>query len=89
MKDSDHHGNDEETMWLGRVEKDEPISLTFDLGGTYPIKEMKVWNYNQEGSENRGLKDIRVFYSLDEINWTELKEEGYPYQLAKGTGNQA
>lgn len=86
MKNSEYHVNDEQTMWLGKFYKDESISLTFNLGGTYPLKEMNVWNYNQKGGEDRGLKNIQVFYSLDEANWTELTGEGYPYQLTIGSG---
>ncbi len=86
MKNSEYHVNDEQTMWSGNAYKDESISLTFNLGGTYPLKEMSVWNYNQKGDEDRGLKNIQVFYSLDEENWTELTGEGYPYQLTIGTG---
>src|SRR5690625_2771228 len=48
---------------------------------------MNVWNYNQKGSEDRGLKSIQVFHSMDGEDWTELKGEGYPYQLAQGTGD--
>lgn len=87
MKDSEHHLNDETAMWIGHAQKDESVSLTFDLGGTYPLKEMNVWNYNQKGSEDRGLKSIQVFHSMDGEDWTELKGERYPYQLAKGTGD--
>lgn len=83
-----------ENMWLTSGEDLDTIDLIFDFHGTYPIEEMWVWNYNQNHSEypdllKRGLKNIKVFYSLDQHHWTELKGEGYPYQLAKADNDDA
>lgn len=79
-------------MWLTDGEEEDSISLTFDFYGTYPISEMWIWNYNQSHPNfpnilKRGLKNIRVYYSLDKNNWKELKGVGCPYQLAKADGN--
>ncbi|GGD83145.1 discoidin domain-containing protein [Paenibacillus nasutitermitis] len=91
----DTHGNDVRTMWLassGSPGAKEPASLTVDLGGTYPLGEMQAWNYNGvDGSgkilTDRGLKNVRIYYSIDRRDWTELKGEGYPYRLAKADGS--
>lgn len=87
MNDSKYHDNDPDTMWFGKTKKDEDVSLTFNLGGAYPIKEMRVWNYHEQGHEDRGLKNIQVFHSLDGENWVELIGDGYPYQLSKADGD--
>lgn len=90
---TDTHGNDKRTMWLSMSQaSSSPASgklpsLTIDLGGTYPLQEMRVWNYNEPGQEAYGLKMIRIFYSLDQLKWDELKGEGYPYELAKADGS--
>jgi hypothetical protein len=82
------HDNDEKTMWLASAAKDSgKVSLTFDLGGSYPLNQMKIWNYNAKDNETRGVKKVGIFYSIDGISWTELKGVGYPYELAKGKGS--
>lgn len=81
------HGTDSDTMWLSSPANGEQPSITVDLGGTYPLATMEVWNYNEPGKENHGLKKVKIFHSLDGNTWTELAGEGHPYQLAKSDGN--
>ena len=47
------------------------VELTFDLGTSYNIEDMWVWNFN-DGSTLYGIKgaEIRYKVSLDEPNWT-------------------
>lgn len=92
----DTHGNDPRTMWLVRGEPGLEPALTVDLGGTYPLGEMWIWNYNGTDEHgrpqtDRGVRDVRIYHSLDGENWTELTGEGYPYRLAQadGSGNLA
>lgn len=84
------HGNDPESMWLftpsAALASGLP-ALTVDLGGTYPIQELHIWNYNAQGAESKGLKQVRIFYSIDQIHWDELQGAGYPYELAKASGS--
>lgn len=87
-KITETHGTDAETMWLASSDNKEPPSLTVDLGGTYPLQAMEIWNYNEKGKESRGIKNVQIFHSLDGENWTELKGTGYPFELAKGTGSE-
>ncbi|WP_417898678.1 discoidin domain-containing protein [Bacillus haimaensis] len=81
------HGTDPDTMWLASSDNKEPPTITIDLGGTYPLQAMEIWNYNEKGKESRGIKNVQIFHSLDGENWTELKGRGYPYELAEGTGS--
>ncbi|MGM0838425.1 MAG: discoidin domain-containing protein [Bacillota bacterium] len=81
------HDTKPERMWLASSGNEEPPSLTVDLGGTYPLQAMEIWNYNENGKESRGIKNVQIFHSLDGENWTELKGMGYPYELAEGTGS--
>jgi hypothetical protein len=91
---ADTHGSDPGTMWLAAARPGEAVEWVADLGGTYPLGEMHVWNYNgadaAEGaaSLDAGLRRVRVFHSLDGKEWTELKGEGYPYELARADGGE-
>ncbi|MDK2991985.1 MAG: hypothetical protein PWP48_1218 [Clostridiales bacterium] len=81
------------TMWCAQPADDDKLWLQFDFEGVYPIGEVEVWNYNRYDPStpgisytNQGLKNIRIFYSIDKLDWVELKGPGYPYQLAKANG---
>jgi|GEM_PF-285049 len=86
------HGHDAKTMWLHRAGPDEGTQLVVDLGGTYPLGEMWVWNYNgvdEDGTSlaARGLRDVGIFYSIDGNDWAALKGEDYPYRFAQAGGS--
>ncbi len=83
-----------ESMWRTGKYQEGNIWLIFDFGSIYPIGEMNIWNYNQRYSSqpdvpyvNYGLKKIKVFYSDNNVTWTELKGNGYPYVLAAADGS--
>lgn len=81
------HGNDADTMWLASGVQDAVPSLTVDLGGTYPLKEMRVWNYNAAGKTDHGMRDVSIAYSIDGRAWTELRGDEFPYRLARADGS--
>ncbi len=83
-------------MWLGDMNPGLNAWLLFDLGKVYPVGKMLVWNYNQYDPEhpempyvNRGMKNVSILYSIDKLNWTELKGEKYPYRFARADGTKA
>ncbi len=86
------HGNDADTMWLTVAEPGAATALIVDLGASYPLGEMRVWNYNGVGEDgrvmtDRGIRDVAIAYSIDGQSWTELQGEGYPYRLARADGS--
>jgi len=92
---SDTHDNDRDgrTMWLSAA-NGEAHWIKFDLGDAYALGEMPVWNYNQFDPAqpdvpyvDRGLKNVKIYYSTDDVHYTELKTDGYPFQLAKADGS--
>lgn len=91
------HSNeaDGSTMWLSGAEQAGAAPwIAFDLGGTYPLGELAVWNYNQrhpsyDGLHLRGMRRIAIHYSLDNRTWSELQGDGYPYELAAADGSDA
>ncbi|WP_158299622.1 discoidin domain-containing protein [Paenibacillus antri] len=86
----DTHDRRREGMWLATTPAGggEEAAIVVDLGGTYPLGEMHVWNYNGGGEPGpeAGLKQVTIAYSIDKLNWTELRGEAGPYRLAKADG---
>ena len=68
--------------------------MQIDLGQSYALDEMWVWNMNQQNNIGRGLKNVKIEYSADGVKWQNLEPEegmsftdspeGYPFQLAPG-----
>ncbi|MEL6123677.1 MAG: discoidin domain-containing protein, partial [Bacteroidota bacterium] len=46
--------------------------IHYDLGGTYKLRNSKIWNYNAPGVTNRGFKAVAIDYSMDGFNWTQV-----------------
>ena len=67
------HGSDAATMWLAAA-GDLPAVLDFDLGATYTLDTMVVWNQNQliETILGFGSKDVVVETSTDGTTWSTV-----------------
>ena len=96
---SDTHDNHHSafTMWHTGANPGDTAWVQIDLGDIYPLDEMYIWNLNQTNHVERGLKNVRIEYSLSGTNWTELMPEeemtflesgsaDYPFQFAKASG---
>jgi hypothetical protein len=70
---NDMHSTGMKTMWLGT---DEGAYLQYEFDKIYKFYDMLVWNYNEETPNNEyfGAKDVKVEYSLDGENWTEVND---------------
>jgi hypothetical protein len=70
---NDMHGTNMKTMWLGM---DEGAYLQYEFDKAYKLYDMLVWNYNEEAPNNEyfGAKDVKVEFSLDGENWTEVTD---------------
>jgi hypothetical protein len=70
---NDMHGTNMKTMWLGM---DEGAYLQYEFDKVYKFYNMLVWNYNEETPNNEyfGAKDVKIEYSLDGENWTEVAD---------------
>lgn len=74
------------TMWCEKSENGD--SLTFKLDDTEPLGKLEVWNYNRIAADGTdytvcGLREVKIYHSIDAKLWTELKGRGYPYCLKK------
>lgn len=75
--------------WLTAANADAANAwIQFDLGGTYPLGELRIWNYNGEAGDGAGIRWAKVKYSLDNIGWTYLNG-GAPYEFARSSSAAA
>jgi hypothetical protein len=70
---NDQHGTDATTMWLSDTTP-QPTWIKYQFDKIYKLHEMWVWNSNQnvESSFGLGIKSVKVEYSTDGANWTQL-----------------
>ena len=81
-----YHTHSHSDMWLSETEQTEG-TLTFDLGGTFSLSDIAIWNYTAESfgsyGTGRGVEAFTVELSTDGgVTYTHE----FPYlQLQEGT----
>jgi hypothetical protein len=65
-----HASNNESGNWLSRKGDVSTAWIQYDLGRVYPIAGMSIWNYNQRGAANCGIKEAEILVSTDGASWT-------------------
>ncbi len=82
------------SMWSSNYSWSD-ISITFDLGIAYNVDKMYVWNFNQSGYSFKGMKNVKIQYSLNQQVWNDVPapsnpgyavNANYPFQLAQASG---
>ncbi len=58
------HNNVSSDMWLSN-ESVEQSYYVMSMDGTYPIKEIALWNYNDAANLGAGVKEFKVFYTVE------------------------
>ncbi|MHC4498491.1 MAG: CotH kinase family protein, partial [Planctomycetota bacterium] len=61
--------------------------IHYDLGQVYALADMWVWNSNEDGYTNRGLKNVYIDYSTNGSTWTPLTST--QFSEATGSGSYA
>ncbi|WP_169306607.1 discoidin domain-containing protein [Cohnella pontilimi] len=89
--ESDSHDNDANgaTMWLTMDNPGNRNWIQVDFGEVYPLGKMLVWNYNQPGAADKGIKNAQVLYSADGSQWSVLGGKGVTQQFAKASGSES
>ena len=96
------HDNNKDayTMWHTNTlrDQDKPVWVEFDFGAPESIDRLYIWNINQMNYTNRGLKNIKIEYSLNRTDWIMLDKPAnlkyvdgeadldYPFRLAQASG---
>jgi hypothetical protein len=70
----DLHGTENATMWLTAKNTPLPAWIQYDFGRVLKLESMAVWNYNAmfEDLIGIGAKSVKVEYSADGVNWTQV-----------------
>lgn len=94
------------TMWHTQGNNTD-LHIDLDFGAVKSLDKLYVWNMNQIGdggadNTTRGLKNVKIEYSIDNVTWTPLAastgivykdpadvDPDYPFQLAKASGSNA
>ncbi|MDF2842556.1 MAG: type protein [Herbinix sp.] len=89
------HNNDPEDMWYSDAD-DKDSMIIINLDGNYPLKEMKIWNYNNPDNLKHGVKEFTLYYTTGDpctisakqgvnFNGGEWKRFGsYTMEMASG-----
>jgi alpha-L-fucosidase 2 len=78
------------------LSEEETALLVFDLQRKVELDEMWLWNYNcpddnyrrlwWKGGSAVGIRDARIYTSLDNDIWTEIDNGGRPFRFARNSG---
>ncbi|MCX6878365.1 MAG: discoidin domain-containing protein [Verrucomicrobia bacterium] len=79
-------------MWQGNKtpESGGPANcwLVFDLGASYPVDKIHVWNFNEPGgSLKSGAKSVDISYSADNVTYST--PVNYTFDIATGLTDYA
>lgn len=74
----DRHSTSRTDAWLSCTTSQNPNSergnshwIQYELGGTYVLDAITLWNYNDPSHLNYGVQEIAIDVSFDGTNWTE------------------
>ena len=57
--------------------------ILYDFGSPYFLTETQIWNANEAGNTDRGVRNVVFDYSIDGTNWIELGT----YEFAQAPGD--
>ena len=78
------HGNQWHEHWWGPGGNSTP-QITIDLEANYVIDTIHVWNYNEGGVTNRGLRQVQILISPDENEANLVLLGTYEFAVGPGT----
>lgn len=74
----DRHSTSQTDAWLSctpttspNLERGEGHWINYNLGATYVLDQIELWNYNVPTQLQNGVNEIAIDVSADGINWTE------------------
>ncbi len=87
-EDDSFHDNHPEgkTMWLGYCEPKSTPYIQFEFPVPVPLGIMEIWNYNQAGKTQYGIREAAVLYSVDCRHWYTQGGTGHVILFKKASG---
>ncbi len=62
ISDNETHSNNPADMWLTDSSASDAM-LILNLDGTYPVSQIKLWNYNDPNNLGAGIQEFEVYYT--------------------------
>jgi hypothetical protein len=85
---ADTHDVASNRMWLSDHAPSSANSyVILDSYGVRNLGNLYIWNYNEAGNTNKGLKNLKVSTSTDGNSYTEYTGSGYPFQIPQASGS--
>ncbi len=89
---TDGHSNVGGDAWISCQTSPNPNAVRgsshwihYDFGAPYFLGDTQIWNGNEIGETDRGIKDVVIDYSMDGTTWTELGT--FQFDQAPGTND--
>ncbi len=75
----DNHSTNTNDSWVSCSKSQNPNPIhgnshwvMYDLGYSYQLEVLKLWNYNVQNETSQGVQHLTVDYSIDGTNWSQL-----------------
>lgn len=90
------HDGDYKNMWLSGGKNNGKEWLKIDMGSTYTVNRILIWNYNQSGYTCRSTKNMHIYWSdsqsdpdngnvFNRSNWKNCTSDTVTLTQASGT----
>ena len=76
------HSHEPETMWAAATGF-QGTTLEFDLGGLHRLRLIKLWNYNETGHTQRGIRRVDLSCWTEKEGWQKVYQD-LPVEEAPG-----
>jgi hypothetical protein len=85
LDNNDLHSTESTAMWLSVGTDPNPTWIQYEFDRVHKLHQMLVWNYNTsvEPLVGFGIREARIEYSVDGIDWATL---GTTHEFARGPG---
>ena len=85
LDNNDLHSSESTAMWLSSGTDPNPTWIQYEFERVHKLYQMLVWNYNTsvEPLVGFGIREARIEYSVDGIDWSVL---GTTHEFARGPG---
>ena len=71
-----HTNGNATTGWISAIGALSDVTFDVDLGSTFVLDEVAVWNFTQsfDGGQNRGSKDVTISTSIDGVTFVAIAD---------------
>ncbi len=85
-----NHNNNVSHAWFGQETQANPVPgrgasnwIHYDFGHQYALGASTIWNFNEEGYTEAGMRSVTIDTSVDGTSWTEWGT----FEIARASGD--